>query len=283
MSELIQMRQRIKAIETIKKITHAMRLISMSSHVHLKNKNDIMTEYVAAIDTLFFTVQQLVPEWNNKLIDAAHNSTHPHLIIIVGSQKGLCGNFNNFLVKTCQNSTDFSNAHALHTIVIGKKAIELMPSTALPTIIQNYPFFSVRNLPTLAHSLLTTITQAQHPYSSVTLWSNHIKHFFIQRPQATTLIPLQAPHKTLVTNTDEDYIWQHDRSELTDTLFHQYLEAHIYQILLQSLMAEHAARFISMDSSTRNAKNLLEESKLAYNKARQAKITKELTELSGSF
>jgi F-type H+-transporting ATPase subunit gamma len=66
-------------------------------------------------------------------------------------------------------------------------------------------------------------------------------------------------------------------------LAQQYLEAELQSLLYESLLAEHAARFISMDNATRNAEKLLEETKSDYNKLRQAKITKELTELTSSF
>ena len=67
MARLIQMRQRIKAIETIKKVTHAMRLISMSNHSRLKNKEENITRYKNEINNLFVTLKEQVPSWTNKI------------------------------------------------------------------------------------------------------------------------------------------------------------------------------------------------------------------------
>lgn len=78
-------------------------------------------------------------------------------------------------------------------------------------------------------------------------------------------------------------MWEHTPHEVLDILALQALEVTIQHLLFESLLAEQAARFISMDSSTRNAEKILEETILWYNKLRQAKITRELTELTGSF
>ena len=81
----------------------------------------------------------------------------------------------------------------------------------------------------------------------------------------------------------DDFIWEDSPLHILDALAHQQLNATLYALLVQSLLAEQAARFISMDNATRNAKYLKESMMLQYNKLRQAKITKELTELSTSF
>jgi len=78
-------------------------------------------------------------------------------------------------------------------------------------------------------------------------------------------------------------MWYQEAHDLLDKIAPQYIASNINAVLLESILAEQAARFISMDTATRNAKNLLEETTLQYNKLRQAKITKELTELATNF
>ena len=79
--------------------------------------------------------------------------------------------------------------------------------------------------------------------------------------------------KNLINSTN-DFIWEHEPTELLNHIANQYLEAQIQNLLFQSLYAEQAARFVSMDNATRNAENLLESTTLTYNKLRQAKITR---------
>ena len=80
-----------------------------------------------------------------------------------------------------------------------------------------------------------------------------------------------------------DYIWEQNPEELLTMITQQCVQATVHTLLFHSLLSEQAARFLSMDSSTRSAEGLLEQNKLQYNKLRQAKITKELTELTGGF
>jgi len=276
------MRQRIKAIETIKKVTHAMRLISMSAHTRLKRKKDPITEYMQEIRTLFTKVQALSPEWKNNILMPPRTSNPRMLIILVGSQKGLCGVFNTALINFFkQHIAEYKNRE-IQVIAVGKKAVEHAKS--LPyKIIARYDDFNNRNMFDIAHELTDIVTQANKPYNYVHVFSNYLKTFFIQRPHETKLIPFEPEKKSNIQIPVEGYVWEHNIHEILDMLAQQLIEANMQFLLFQSLLAEQAARFISMDSSTRNANNLLEASKLEYNKLRQAKITKELTELASSF
>jgi F0F1-type ATP synthase gamma subunit len=87
MSQLVQMRQRIKAIETIKKITYAMRLISMSAHSRLKRKQDTIIRYIDTIEQLFGKIYKTDTSWNSPIINPTQTALNKQLIILVGSQK----------------------------------------------------------------------------------------------------------------------------------------------------------------------------------------------------
>ena len=125
---------------------------------------------------------------------------------------------------------------------------------------------------------------ATPPYTSVTIISNTFKNFFTQKVTMTQLIPFNPAHLTAATMPPtEGYIWDETPDTILNTLAVQYIEAQFQHLIFQSLLSEHAARFISMDNSTRNANSLLTSTKLEYNKVRQAKITTEITELTGNF
>lgn len=280
MSQLIQMRQRIKAIETIKKITHAMRLISMSLHARLKVKEEPLTAYKDTIISIFQDIKKQNPQWTNSVLYPAKTTFPKTLIIIVGSHKGLCGNFNSALFKLIQaHKAEFLNPHY---IAIGKKAIDFARHTNLGIQVAAYPTCTMATLSTLVHEINKELFQSAHPYTSVVVASNKIKNFFVQKPHLTPLIPFNSEPQT-TTDALSEYQWEQDPTEILHTLAGQSINALMYYLLFESLLAEQAARFISMDNSTRNAKNLLDETKLEYNKVRQAKITKEITELSSNF
>lgn len=285
MARLIQIRQRIKAIETIKKITHAMRLISMSNHSRLKHKEESITLYKQTTNNLFAKIKQQIPTWYNPIINPSSIKNDTHLIIFVGSQKGLCGNFNTALFSFFETKKSDFNWQHTDIITIGKKATEYIKSKKTGTLIATYNDFASNKLTLIIQNLIDTITHTKKPYSSVTIFSNKLKTFFIQKPIQTLLIPhtLQIPTQEIHEKTGEDYQWEQDPHMILDTLALLSIESNLTYLLFQSLLSEQAARFISMDSSTRNAEGILELATLQYNKLRQAKITKELTELTGSF
>ena len=280
MAQLIQMRQRIKAIETIKKITHAMRLISMSSHSQLKNQQDTLSLYADTLAELFEKVYPSAPQWSHSLLKPEKQSQT--LVIFIGSQKGLCGSFNSFLCNYFEKHKPKESP--LSMIAIGQKAIEYARSQTNVTLVNSYEKFTIRTLFDIAHNVITSIADSKSSYGKVFIASNQFKSFFIQKPQLIQLVPfVKTDTNSKSKSSVKEYIWEQEPSRLLDTLIIAVLEARIQSLLFDSLLAEHAARFISMDNSTRNAKELLEQTKLQYNKLRQAKITKELTELVSSF
>jgi F-type H+-transporting ATPase subunit gamma len=139
---------------------------------------------------------------------------------------------------------------------------------------------NAKTISSIAHDILELLIKNEPKFTQVSVFSNKLKTFFIQKPHETKLIPFshEGEHHATASN-NQDYYWEQSPNELLDTLTYQTLEIHLHYLLFQSLLAEHAARFISMDNATRNAQTLLEDTQLQYNKLRQAKITKELTEL----
>jgi F-type H+-transporting ATPase subunit gamma len=284
MAELVQMRQRIKAIETIKKITHAMRLISMSNHSRLKNKEEPLSHYQNSINQLFYKIKNAFPGWYNPVIMPRKFWKDKDLIILIGSQKGLCGTFNSLLFKAFESIlAQYHHEHIL-LIAVGKKAVEYLQEKQVAPLFAKYDKFTMTTLNTILKDLTTNIMEAQPPFHSVTVVSNVLKTFFLQKPKASQILPLsQRTQKDQVYELPEDYVWEQPPYELLDSLSHLFVEAGLHHLLFQSLLAEQAARFLSMDNAMRNAEGVLEKAQLTFNKLRQTKITKELTELSGSY
>jgi len=291
MAQLVQMRQRIKAIETIKKITHAMRLISMSTHSRIRGKIPVLKYYNQEVSDLFDTIRATVPQWTNGIVSPEQEPGAKPLVILIGSQKGLCGTFNTNLFKTFEKTTEELKFAKINIISVGKKAVDYLASRKKDRIVKEFPEITVRNFTDVSQEIIAQILKAKTPYSSVRIVSNELKTFFVQTPKVFDLLPLAKQNEKADTNTkkdesqesSEDYIWHQDKIELLDNLANQYIAAQINTLLLESLLAEQAARFLSMDTANRNAKTLLEETTLQYNKLRQWKITKELTELSTNF
>ena len=284
MSKLIQMRNRIQTIETIRKVTDAMRIISMSAHSRLKAKQEPLSVYINTLSILLAKVQQATPSWSNeRLMPTAKHDNNP-LIILIGSQKGLCGGFNTQLLRFFAHYLEEHQSPYQHYIGVGKKAIDYLQENLPNKLMSAFPTLTAHNFLTIAQQLSDLIMTTKQPYTSVTIFSNTFKSFFIQKPTITHLIPFdQKKIVALVEPPAEGYIWDESPNTILDKLAVHYIEAQLQHLIFQSLLSEHAARFISMDNSTRNATSLLDATRLEYNKVRQAKITTEITELSGSF
>lgn len=286
MAQLIAMRQRIKAIETIKKITHAMRLISMSTHTQLKNKQEALDKYSTAIKQITTLVKSTLKTDNNtSTVFQSNQDNKLDLIILVGSEKGLCGNFNNQLFKFFELKNTHRNPQAF--IPIGKFAVDYALSKK-EDIVARYKEFNSANFITIADKITNYILENTHTYNTITVYSNYPKTFFSQKPEQTQIAPLAedtADNNKISVHKGEaaEYLWEQSPEELYKKLQELHLRVVLQRLLYNSLLAEQAARFVSMDSSTRNAESLLDKMKLEYNKERQGAITRELTELIGSF
>jgi len=284
MAQLIQMRQRIKAIETIKKITHAMRLISMSLHSRLRSKAPLLANYQKEIAAMFEKVRFAAPKWRNRIMHPKTDAKSNPLVIFVASQKGLCGNFNTALFREFQELIPPAKIKKINFVAVGKYAVDFFKKQETDRIVKTFDHFSSAQLNMISGRIVELISQAETPYSAVTFIANYPKSFFSQKPKSTDILPLSKDFAEGKTKRPrEPYVWEQDPNEVLDDLALQFLTSQIYHLLFQSLLAEQAARFISMDNSTRNAKQLLEDTQLLYNKLRQAQITRELTELSASF
>ena len=306
MSKLISMRQRIKAIETIKKVTHTMQMISMSTHTKLKKKQTHLTLYVEAIKQVYKktvynqtineqAIDKKIPDKHqnsNSSETEKNNQTKLILLIVVGSQKGLCGNFNNQLFHHINADSYLANNHdKIACITIGQKAINEIKIRTSLTPILTFDQFTYNTYPTITENIMEHINSTVPAYTEIVIWNNKPKTFFIQKPHATFLLSAEHATETIALDTDvslnnkniDSYMTEQPTDEIINFLKKQFCEAQLEMLLFESLLAEQAARFVSMDSATRNAKNMLDDLTLQFNKIRQAKITKELTELIGSF
>ena len=283
MAQLSSMRQRIRAIETIRKITHAMQLISMSTHSRLRQKKEQLEAYKNAFKRITGLIKQSI----NKIETITQPTTtgSEKLCILVGSQKGLSGTFNISIFKFFEIETAVLEGN-FALITIGKHATDYARLKKIKPI-RHYDAFSPLNFVTIAQDITQYILHTRQQYQTVTVYSNYPRTFFIQKPQEIQLLPFQEQPLTSQTQNmpqpPEDYLWEDSPEQLYATVQELAIAITLQNLLFESLLAEQAARFLSMDAATRNAENLLNAMKLEYNKLRQAAITRELTELASSL
>jgi F-type H+-transporting ATPase subunit gamma len=271
--QLIVMKQRIKTVETIKKVTHAMRLISMSAHTRLLEKRRYLSEYKKTFEDLWVSSYPTLSQNEEE----KKGPEGKDLCILVSSQKGLCGTFNTALFKFFEQQTP-KVPKSTHIISVGQFANDYLRKHRI-TPIASYSTSSLAECSSVAHSATELIMKSPTEYRAVEVYSNIEKTFFVQQPQKTAIYPFKEPHEPV----SVPYLFEQNRELIKNALKKYLLSASLQSLLFESLLSEQAARFISMDSSTRNADNLINAMKLDYNKLRQAAITRELSELSATL
>ncbi|MFA6066208.1 MAG: FoF1 ATP synthase subunit gamma [Candidatus Babeliaceae bacterium] len=278
MSHLIYLRQRINAIETIQQTTNAMRLISISSHARLRQKKTHLERYQQEIKQFAHVLRDVRPvvATNSDDLAAPQQKT---LVLIIGSQKGLCGTFNNNLI-TFIGKDGLLHMTTPDIIVIGRHMVDYAHKVVGSRSFKRFDDFTIANFVELS-AQLTALIEAEK-YTDVYAYSNHPKTFFLQMCQKTRILPFDHPQDTDIFSGDvkPDYKYEaEDLDALQEYIYKLTLGVSLQNVLFESLLAEQAARFISMDAATRNAEDVLNAMKLDYNKLRQALITRELTDL----
>ncbi|MFH0898100.1 MAG: FoF1 ATP synthase subunit gamma [bacterium] len=295
MSQLIQLRQKIKSIKTTQKITHAVRLVSMSLYAKLEKRHSPLKYYTQQLKKIFESLQAISPDWKHPILLPNDILDTKPLFIIIATSKGLCGSLNSNLFRYFEETYAEEKTKSVAFITIGKKATSFIQEKSPDNIICNYTELNSNNYASIANDLLDKIMHGKIKYSSVTTYASNLKTFFIQKPHKTTLIPflvdeieekIEITEKSSPQTTDlvdeTEPIWEQKPLEILDYLATCYLREFIIRLLYQSLLAEQAARFIAMDGSTNNAKKILEKLTLLYNKQRQSLITKEVSEFSST-
>lgn len=269
MSYISLLRQRIKVIQTIRKTTSAMRLAARAIQARLRKKEVVFNTYVASIDRVYQQYESLLattrqPEKAQSQL-APDTSPPRHYLLIIGSHKGLCGAFNERLFAFFNRSIEVTPEHSI--ISVGTQASQHLTAQKLQPLHQ-FDQFTSTTLVTIAQQLTQTMIAARRV--NLTIVSNHPRTFFLQEPrQRDLLIDFTAFADT-----------QSPEAQLRFLLSRLQLRGTLLKILYDSLVAEQAARFLSMDNATRNAEEILNQAKIDYNKLRQALVTRELLELS---
>lgn len=279
MAQLLRIRQRLKAVATIKKITSAMRLIARSAMSQLAARVENMDNYHSKVKDLLSIVAPHASLVKSSFLP--HRSiVENKLYIIVGAQKGLCGNFNNQLGYWLYKNNSLLTQSSVTLMAIGKSTTDFLARKGYP-VKHTFGMLSAQTVHDVTYEIIRYIKSSSVPYSEVIVMSNKSKNFFSHELTETVVVPLVSEYDTK--EQSEDFIFDQEPYIILEKLIENYSYNIMYMKLLTSLLAEQNARFIAMDNATRNANQFLDTMKRQYNKMRQAKITKELTELTAHF
>ena len=286
MSQLALIKQKIKSIKTTKKITNAMRFISMTLYAKLDKKREAVDLYKSQIDQMFFNLMSGFDNPEDLIPLNKHSFDPKPLLIIISSIKGFCGNLNTALFKFLLKNNHFEEHQSTNIIVVGRQTEIFIKKEKLGQIVEKYNSTNSKNFPAIASDMTQKIWSNIRFYSSISIFYSEIKNLFIQIPKKIKVFSVkdfqsQETPKTSTVNLNP--IWEQDKDELMDEIIKTYLKGLLMHALFQSLISESAARFLSMDNASNNAESYLSKLENQLNKLRQGAITQEICELSANL
>jgi F-type H+-transporting ATPase subunit gamma len=275
-----EIRTKIASIKNTQKITRAMEMVAASKMRKTKDRMQATRPYSKKIGKIIKHLAQANPEYN-----------HPYLvvrdvkrvgIILVSSDRGLCGGLNsNLFRKTLSHLVQWDNANVeVDVCTIGTKAFGFFGNLKVNLVGQVSKLGDAPHLSDIVGVIRIMLdAYLEGRIDELYIVSNEFVNTMTQRPTVEQLLPVVACELDENLNGHWDYIYEPDAKEVLDNLLTRFIESKVYQGLVENNACEQAARMVAMKSASDNAGNLIGELQLIYNKARQAAITQEISEI----
>ena len=290
MANLKEVRTRIASVSSTQQITSAMKMVSAAKFRRAQNAIVGMRPYAAQLSEIVDDI-----DTGGDVLTPFHavRPLRTVLMVVITSNKGLCGAFNSNVIKQAQQRIDHYRQALpadgiLQVLSIGKKSSDMLARrkdiqlTAKDELLDN-PSFD--NVAALADDIMKRFEEKQ--VDLVEIVYNRFKNSLMQILSTEQWLPVETgkavdsgnPAKT----GNNDYIYEPSKEDIVRSMVPLTLRSNFYRMMLDSLASEHGARMNAMQNATDNADELLKDLRLSYNKARQASITNEIIEIvSGS-
>ncbi len=279
MANLKEIRNRINSVSSTMQITSAMKMVSAAKLKKAQDAITAMRPYAEKLTELIQNISSTL-EGDAAGVYAEQREVNNVLLVVVTSNRGLCGAFNANVIKATRTLIDTTYAgKQVDVLTIGKKGYDIVGKTE--TVLANrsdlFDALTFVNVEAVAQQIMDAFIEGT--YDKVELVYNQFKNAATQIVQTEQFLPLKPIEKT--SNASVDYIYEPSKEEIILNLIPTSLKTQLYKAVLDSNAAEHGARMTAMHKATDNAKDLRDQLKLTYNKARQAAITNEILEIVG--
>ena len=280
---LKEVRNRIKSVQSTQQITKAMKMVSAAK---LRRAQDAITQMRPYAHKLQEMLSNIVSnsdgDVNMEL--AVERPIEKVMLIVVTSDRGLCGGYNSNLIKLAKQVIKEKYPQQLakgnvKVLPIGKKGYEHFNKGGFKVVDQYWDIFtglSFDRVQTAARYAMDAF--AKNEVDAVELIFSEFKNAATQRFIAEQFLPVQKVAKT-AGQKNADFIFEPSKEVLIAELMPKILNTQLYKAVLDANASEHGARMTAMDKASENANELLKSLKISYNRARQAAITTELTEI----
>lgn len=284
MATLRDIKGRIKGVKSTQQITKAMKMVA-AARLRRAQENIINAKpYSKKIAEMLQNLLKIEKNFSNPLF--SEREVKRIALIVVTSDRGLCGGFNMNVIRKAEELAkdelaNYNNSGNLVLYCIGKKGNDYFTKRPY-NVVGSYPGIFSHLKFEFASGLIKELTAKyiSGEIDKVLVVFNEFKSVIQQKTTVEQLFPIKPfEEKTEETVQDVNYIYEPDKVRIIGTLLPKHLNAQMWTTLLDSYAAELGARMTAMDMATENAKELIRSLNLTYNKVRQASITKEILEI----
>jgi len=274
-----EIKQKIGSINNTRKITSAMEMVAASKMRKAQQRMSAGRPYAEKIRAVVGHMANATSEYRHAYLQEREVKRVGYIVIT--SDRGLCGGLNTNLLRSLMKDMKKFNDDKIEVdiCVIGQKGVSFFKSfggnvVAAKTHLGDKP--AVSDLIGSVKVMLNAFDNGE--IDRLYLAGNDFVNTMTQKPTVRQLLPL-APEKDEVLKGHWDYIYEPDAEILLSEMLVRYIESQVYQAVVENTACEMAARMIAMKSATDNAGDFIKELNLLYNKARQAAITQEISEI----
>ena len=286
MANLKEIRNRISSTTSTQQITKAMKLVSATK---LKRAQDAITRMRPYSEKLQGILANLSDSVDDDKLGKYFADTEANnvLLVVVSSDRGLCGGFNANVVKKVKSLAtgkyaDQAKSGNLNMLVLGKKSMDYLKTTDYKVDQKHISIFQDLNSEN-AFSIAQQIVDSyiDGTYDKIEIVYNQFVNAATQNLVNENFLPIKMARMEAKADANNDYLFEPNKVDILEELIPRSLKTQLYKAMLDSFASEHGARMVAMDGATENAGELIKDLKVKYNKARQAAITNEISEIVG--
>lgn len=291
MPSLKDLRNRIKSVQSTRKITSAMKMVAAAKLRRAQEQAEAARPYAERMERMLASVAGRLQGASGapKLVSGT-GKDDVHLVIVATADRGLCGGFNANIVKAARLHIRrlLADGKTVKILCVGRKGRDSLRREFRDKIVDLVTFAGQKRL-TFADASGISVRVAEMfeagEFDVATIFYARFRSAMAQIPTAQQLIPVALPEITAEQKADDKagpqalYEFEPDEESILEALLPQNLAIQIYKTLLENAAGEQGARMSAMDSATRNAGDMINKLSQTYNRQRQANITKELIEI----
>jgi F-type H+-transporting ATPase subunit gamma len=280
MPSLIDLRRRIRSVKNTQQITKAMKMVSAAKLRRAQEKVLAARPYSSVLREMMASILGNEPEDSPALAHPllARRKEDHILVLLLTGDKGLCGAFNSNVIRRSQRFLAERSSAEVEMELIGRKGRDFYRRRNVSIAGEWINIFNNIDFPTcrkISDNVISRFTRRE--VDAVYLIFNEFKSVMRQTLIVDRLLPVQVD--TAEGGGSFEYLYEQPAPEIFRTLLPRYVDVAVYQAMIESAAAEHAARMTAMDAATRNAEEMIDKLTLHMNRVRQASITNEIIEV----